>query len=92
VGHDEPGAWVSAVSDRHGGVDGAFGSGLFPCLAVVAVAGKRPTDHDDQATVGVDDNLVVGGVSVVLRLLGNLMVTGRDKGAVDDEHGVFREA
>jgi hypothetical protein len=66
VGHDGPGAWIAAVSDRHSGADGALGSGLFPCLAVVAVAGKRPTDHDDQATVGVDDNLMVGGVSVVL--------------------------
>jgi hypothetical protein len=42
-------------------------SGQLPCLAVVAVPWKRPADGDDQAGVGVDDDLVVGGVPVVLR-------------------------
>jgi len=48
-------------------------------------------DDDDQAAVGVDDNLVVGGVPVVLRLLGDRVVAGGHQGAVHDEHGVLRE-
>ncbi|GHE76174.1 hypothetical protein GCM10017778_72420 [Streptomyces vinaceus] len=68
-----------------------IGTGFLPCLAVVAVPGKRPADHDDQSGVGVDDDLVVGGVPVVLRLRGNGVVPGGDQGAVHDEHGVLRE-
>lgn len=48
VGHHEAGARVAAVRDRHGVADGGLGPGFHPCLAVSAVARKRPTDHDDQ--------------------------------------------
>lgn len=41
--------------------------------------------------MGVDDDLVVGGVPVVLGLLGNSVVSGRDQGAVDDQNGVLAE-
>lgn len=46
--------------------------GLVPCLAVVTVAGQRSADHDDQARASVDDDLVIGGVPVVLVVLGLL--------------------
>lgn len=50
----------------------------------------RPTPTTSPG-VGVDDDLVVGRVPVALRLLGNLMVTGGDQGAVHDQHGVLAE-
>ncbi|GGV67185.1 hypothetical protein GCM10010261_59980 [Streptomyces pilosus] len=60
------------VAQHKADIDALVGSaGYLPCLAVVAVAGQRPADGDDQAGVGVDDDLVVGGVPVVLRLLGD---------------------
>jgi hypothetical protein len=58
----QAGAAVAAVGDhRGGGADGGLGSGFLPGPAVVAVAGQRPADGDDQAGVGVDDDLVAGG-------------------------------
>lgn len=62
VRDDESGAQVAAVGDREGLADSGLGAGLLPRFAVVAVAGERPADHDDQAAVGVDDDLMVGGV------------------------------
>lgn len=88
---DEAGAQVAVVGDRAGLADGSPGAGLLPCLAVVAVPGERPADHDDQAGVGVDDHLVVGGISVVLLLRGDGVVARGDQGAVHDEHGVLGE-
>lgn len=41
--------------------------------------------------VGVDDDLVVDGVPVVLGLLGNGVVAGGGQGAVHDEYGVLGE-
>ena len=69
VRHEEFGAGVAAVGDGERPADGGFGTGFLPCLAVVEVPDKRPADHDDQSGVGVDDDLVVGGVSIVLGLL-----------------------
>lgn len=37
------------------------------------------------------ERLVIGGVPVVLRLLGDVVVAGRDQSAVHDEHRVFGE-
>lgn len=74
VRDDQAGAGVAAVGNRAGLADGGLGAGLLPRLAVVAVPGERPTDHDDQAGIGVDDDLVVGGVPVVLRPLGDGVV------------------
>ncbi len=91
VRDDESGARVAAVGDGKGVADGGLGAGLLPCLAVVAVPGERPADHDDQAGVGIDDDLVVRGVPVVLRPLGDGVVPGGDQGAVHDEHGVLGE-
>ena len=51
-------------------------------LGVRAVAGKWSADYDDQASVRVDDDLVVGGVPVVLGLFGYRVVAGGDQGAV----------
>jgi hypothetical protein len=59
--------------------------------AVVAVPGQRPADHDDQPGIGIDDDLVVGGVPVVLGLLSDGVIAGRNEGAVHDEHGILGE-
>lgn len=91
VRDDESGARVAAVGDRDGAAYCGLGAGFLPCLAVVAVPGQRPANHDDQAGVGVDDDLVVGGVPVVLRPLRDCVVPGGDQGAVHDQHGVLRE-
>lgn len=69
-----------------------LGARLYPGLAVVAISGKGFADHDDQAGVGIDDDLVVGGVPVVLRLLRDGMITGGYESAVDDQDGVLGEA
>ena len=80
VRDDEAGARVTAVGDHEGLADGCLGAGLLPGPAVVAVPGERSTDHDDAPGVGVDDGLVVGGVLVVLRPLGDGVVPGGDRG------------
>jgi len=83
---------VATVGDhRGGGTVGSLRAGLLPGPAVVAVAGHRLADGDDQAGVGVDDDLVVGGVAVVLAGGGHGPVTGGNQRAVDDEHGVLAE-
>lgn len=51
----------------------------------------RAKTQDDQSGVGIDDDLMVGGVAVVLRPLGDGVVAGGDQGAVHDEHGVLGE-
>jgi hypothetical protein len=61
VRHHESGPRVAAVGDRRGVANRGLGAGLGPRLAVVAVARQWLSDHDDQAGVGVDDDLVVGG-------------------------------
>lgn len=71
VRDDEAGARVAAVGNRDGVAHGSLRAGLLPRLTAVAVPCERPADHDDQAGVGVDDDLVVGGVPVVLRPLGD---------------------
>jgi hypothetical protein len=46
----QAGAPVTAVGDhRGGGADGGFRAGVLPGPAVVAVAGQRPADGDDEA-------------------------------------------
>lgn len=90
VRDDQAGA-VAAVGDDGGAADGVFRAGELPCLAVVAVAGQGPADGDDEPGVGVDDDLMVGRVPVVLRLLGNTVVAGGHQGAVHDQHGVHAE-
>lgn len=56
--------------------DSGFGPGFLPGFAVVAVAGQVRAGHDDQAGVGVDDDLVIGGVRIVLRLRCDGVVAG----------------
>lgn len=53
--------------------------------------GRGWPTNDDQAGIGVDDDLVVGRVLVVLGLLRHRVVPGWDQGAVHDEHGVLGE-
>ena len=63
---EQAGALVAAVGDGRGSSDGSLGAGLAPGPAVVAVARQWLADGDDQLGVGIDDDLVVGGVAVVL--------------------------
>lgn len=58
----------------------------------VEIAGQRPVDHDNETSIGVDDELVVGGTAVVLRLLSHCAVAGGSQGAIHDEHGALRES
>lgn len=88
---DQAGAPITAVRDDHGPADGGLRARQFPRLASVAVAGNRPADRDDESGVGVDNDLVVGRVLVVLRLLGNRTIPRGDQGAVDDQHDVLTE-
>lgn len=55
----ESGALVAAVGDCRGSSYGLLRPGFGPRLAVVAVAGHWPSDRDDQASIGIDDDLVV---------------------------------
>ncbi len=76
VRDDQSGSRVTAVGDREGLADSALGAGLLLRLAVVTVPGERPTDHDDQTGVCVDDDLAVRGTAVGLRPLGDGVVAG----------------
>lgn len=76
VRDDQASAPVATVGNHDGPADGVLRTGQLPCLAVVAVPRDRPADGDDKAGVSVDDDLVVGGVPVVLRLLRDRVVTG----------------
>lgn len=91
VWDDQTGSAVAAVRDDRGAADGCLRSGQLPGLAVLAVAGDRPADPDDEPGVGIDDDLVVGRVPVVLRLLRNAVITLGDQGAVHDQHGILAE-
>jgi hypothetical protein len=91
VRHDKPCARIATVGDRRRRSDGGLRAGLLPRLAVIAVTGKGPADHHDESGIGVDDDLVVRGVPVVLGLLSDGVVAGGHQGAVDDEHGVLAE-
>jgi|SRR4051812_33951137 hypothetical protein len=51
-------------------------------LQSLRLPGSGSTDHDDRSAVGVDHDLVVGGVPIVLGLLGYLVVAGRHEVAV----------
>jgi hypothetical protein len=81
VRDDQARAPVSTVGDDNGLPCSGLGSGQFPCLAVVPVAGQGSADGDDEPGVSVDDDLVVGGVPVVLRPLRGGVVAGGDQGA-----------
>lgn len=91
VRDDESGALVTAVGDRGRIADGVPGAGFLPATGVVPVARQRSADHDDEAGVRVDDDLVGGGVAVVLGLHGDRMITGGHQRAVHDKHGVLGE-
>jgi hypothetical protein len=89
VRDDQAGVPVAAIGDHRGVADGAPRFGQFPRLAVVAVVRNRPTDRDDEPGVGIDDDLVVGGVPVVFRLLRYRVITRGDQGAASTISTVF---
>lgn len=60
VRHDSPGPWIAAISHHGSPADRCLGPRFLPCHAVVPVAWQGPTDHNDQAGVGIDDDLVIG--------------------------------
>ncbi|GAA1172898.1 hypothetical protein GCM10009654_32660 [Streptomyces hebeiensis] len=66
---EQAGAPIAAVRDDCGPADGGLRTGKLPRLASVAVARDRSADGDDESGTGVDDDLVVGRVPVVPRLL-----------------------
>jgi hypothetical protein len=68
VRDDQSGALVAPISDGGRLAHRCGGTRLGPRLAVIAVARHGPADGDDQAGVGVDDDLVVCRVAIVLRL------------------------
>lgn len=91
VQDDQSSPPVTTVGDHRGVTDSGLCAGDFPCLAVVAVARDRSADGDNEPGVGVDDDLVVGRVAVVFRLLGDGVIAGGDQGAVRDQHGAVAE-
>ena len=82
VRDDQAGAPVAAVRDHGGVADGVLDGWQLPCIAVVAVAGQRLADGDDETGVGADDDPVVGGLLAVFRMLGDDVAAGRERGAV----------
>lgn len=58
VGHEVAGARIAAVGHREGPAHGGLRSRFLPCPAVVAIAGQGLTDHNDQAGIRVNDDLV----------------------------------
>lgn len=92
VRDDQAGAAVAAVGDRCGLPNCRFGVGFRPRSAVAAVTGQRTADHDDEAGVGVDDDLVADGLPVILGLFGHRVVPRGYQGAVCDQHGVLAES
>ncbi len=90
-GMTSPVPLVAAVGDGHRLADSGLGAGFLPAAGFMPVARQGPADDHDQTGVGVDDHLMSRGVAVVLRLLGDRVVTGGHQGSVDDEHGVLAE-
>ncbi len=91
VRNDQSGALMADVGDGHRVAGGGLGAGFFPAAGVVPVARHGPADHHDQAGVGVDDDLVGRGTTVVLRLLSDGVVPSGYQRAVDGEDGVLTE-
>lgn len=91
VWDDQAGAPVAAVGDHSGAAVGGLRAGQLLRCAVVAVAGQRPADGDDEPSDGVYDGLVVGGVPGVFGLLGDAVVAGGDQGAVHGQASVRAE-
>ena len=81
---EQAGALVATIGDHGGGLRCWVHPGVGG--AVVAGARQRPTDGQHQAGVGVDEELPVDRVPVVLRRRGDLAVLGWDQGAVHDQH------
>lgn len=91
VRDDRAGGDVAAIADHVVIAAGVLGTGIGERDAVVAVARKRRAHGDHQWRIGVDDDLVVGRVPVVLARRGDRPVPGGHQGAVDDEDGAGRE-
>lgn len=70
----------------------AFTPDSSHALQSLRFAGQGSADHHAKSGAGVDDDLVVGGVVVVLGLLGHTVVAGGHQSAVDDQPGVLRDS
>lgn len=66
-------------------------AGFFPAAGVVAVARQGSADHNDQASVCVDDHLMGRGTAAVVGLFADRVVAGGHQRPVHDEHRVVRE-
>ncbi|TWF90642.1 hypothetical protein FHX80_1357 [Streptomyces brevispora] len=58
MGHDESRAGIAAVGDRECPADRGLGAPFLLRLAVVAVPRQWSADHDDEPSLGIDDDLV----------------------------------
>lgn len=83
-------ALVAAVRHHRRAPALPLDAGLGVGAGVVAIAGQRLADHHGQAGVGVDDDLQVGRVAVVLRAGRQIAVVGGYQRAVHDQHRVAR--
>ena len=89
VGHDDLlVALVAAVGHHVRAPAGLVGTRIAECGAVVVVARHRTPDRDHQAGVGVDDDLHVHRVPVVLGRRGDRPIVDGDQRAVHDQHRV----
>ncbi len=91
VRDDQTGALVAVVGDGGCAAAGTVDAGLAEFPAVVSAAGQRQPDRRGQAAVGIDDDLQVRRVPVVLAGGGHAAVAGGQQGAVDDEDVSLRD-
>lgn len=89
VRDEQAGAPVSAVGDGRCAATGPVDAGLRKGPTLVAAAGQRQADRHHQAAVGVDDDLQVRRVPVVLAGGSHTAVVGGHQGAIDDVDGVL---
>ncbi|GGV72325.1 hypothetical protein GCM10010277_85050 [Streptomyces longisporoflavus] len=81
VGHHELRARIVGVCDGPGRADGGLRAELLLCRAAGAVVWQGPANHHDEPGIGVDDDLVVRGVSAVLGRLDDRAVAHGNQSA-----------
>ena len=91
VRDDRPGGDIAAICDDRGIATDVLDSGLGERLAVVAIARQRITDCDHELCIGVDDDLMAGGIPIVLRRCSDRPVPSRNQSPVHNQHRVPSE-